>query len=72
MSKRIGYIDAMRGFTMILVVYSHVCGFCLGDRQMALNDVQLLLIIFFPKQVMPKEWAEANDIAHQKTNCHYD
>ena len=53
MSKRIGYIDAMRGFTMILVVYSHVCGFCLGDRQMALNDVQLLLIIFYPKQVMP-------------------
>lgn len=38
MSKRIGYIDAMRGFTMILVVYSHVCGFCLGDRQMALNN----------------------------------
>ena len=42
MSKRIGYIDAMRGFTMILVVYSHVCGFCLGDRQMALNDVLFL------------------------------
>ena len=32
----------MRGFTMILVVYSHVCGFCLGDRQMALNDVLFL------------------------------
>ena len=42
MSKRIGYIDAMRGFTMILVVYSHVCGFCLGDRQIALNDVLFL------------------------------
>ena len=27
---------------MILVVYSHVCGFCLGDRQMALNDVLFL------------------------------
>ena len=32
----------MRGFTMILVVYSHVCGFCLGDRQIALNDVLFL------------------------------
>ena len=42
MSKRIGYIDAMRGFTMILVVYSHVCNFCLGDRNMAFNDVLFL------------------------------
>ena len=42
MSKRIGYIDAMRGFTMILVVYSHVCNFCLGDRSMAFNDVLFL------------------------------
>ena len=39
---RIAYIDAMRGLTMILVVYSHVCGFCLGDRQMAFNDVLFL------------------------------
>ena len=42
MNKRIGYIDAMRGFTMILVVYSHVCNFCLGDRSMAFNDVLFL------------------------------
>ena len=42
MTKRIGYIDAMRGFTMILVVYSHVCNFCLGDRNMAFNDVLFL------------------------------
>ena len=42
MSKRIGYIDAMRGFTMILVVYSHVCNFCLGDRSLAFNDVLFL------------------------------
>jgi len=42
MSKRIGYIDAMRGFTMILVVYSHVCTFCLGDSNMAFNDVFFL------------------------------
>lgn len=42
MSKRIGYIDAMRGFTMILVVYSHICTFCLGDSNMAFNDVFFL------------------------------
>ena len=41
-SQRIEYIDAMRGFTMILVVYSHVCGFCLGDTQMGYNDVFFL------------------------------
>ena len=29
-SKRIEYIDAMRGFTMILVVAHHVAAFCLG------------------------------------------
>lgn len=29
-SKRIEFIDAMRGFTMILVVVCHVSGFCLG------------------------------------------
>jgi fucose 4-O-acetylase-like acetyltransferase len=40
--QRIEYIDAMRGFTMILVVYSHVCGFCLGDTQMGYNDVFFL------------------------------
>ena len=27
---------------MILVVYSHVCNFCLGDRSMAFNDVLFL------------------------------
>ena len=41
-AKRIAYIDAMRGFTMILVVYSHICGFCLGDTQMGYNDVFFL------------------------------
>lgn len=29
-SKRIEYIDALRGFTMILVVLAHVSGFCAG------------------------------------------
>ena len=42
MSKRIGYIDAMRGFTMILVIYSHICTFCLGDSDMAFNNVFFL------------------------------
>ena len=37
MNKRIGYIDAMRGFTMILVVYSHICHFCLGDSLLGFN-----------------------------------
>ena len=30
LKKRIGYIDAIRGFTMILVVLNHVSGFCLN------------------------------------------
>lgn len=37
--QRIEYIDAMRGFTMILVVFSHVCSMCLGDKSMGYNDV---------------------------------
>ena len=40
---RIEYIDAMRGFTMILVVYSHICMFCFGDYFMAFNKVLFLL-----------------------------
>ncbi len=35
MTKRIEFIDAMRGFTMILVVLCHVAGFCLGIE----NDI---------------------------------
>lgn len=41
-NKRIEYIDAMRGFTMILVVFSHICNMCLGDRWMGYNDVFFL------------------------------
>lgn len=40
--ERIEYIDAMRGFTMILVVYSHVCNYCLGNKWMGWNDVFFL------------------------------
>ena len=39
---RIEYIDAMRGFTMILVVYSHICNYCLGDKWMGFNDIFFL------------------------------
>ena len=40
--QRIEYIDAMRGFTMILVIYSHICSLCLGDKWMGWNDVFFL------------------------------
>ena len=40
--ERIEYIDAMRGFTMILVVYSHICSLCLGDMWMGWDDVFFL------------------------------
>ena len=32
----------MRGFTMILVVFSHICGMCLGDKWMGWNDMFFL------------------------------
>ena len=32
----------MRGFTMILVVFAHVCHFCLGDSKMGYNAVFIL------------------------------
>ena len=41
--ERIEYIDAMRGFTMILVIYSHVCNFCFKENFIAFNDVLFLL-----------------------------
>lgn len=40
---RIEYIDAMRGFTMILVIYSHICVFCFKEYFMAFNDILFLL-----------------------------
>ncbi|MBP5715197.1 MAG: acyltransferase family protein [Prevotella sp.] len=40
--QRIAYIDAMRGFTMVLVVFAHVCHFCLGDSRMGYNAVFIL------------------------------
>jgi len=41
---RIEYIDAMRGLTMILVVYSHICLFCLGDMLLGVNDTFIVII----------------------------
>lgn len=40
--QRIEYVDAMRGFTMILVVYSHICHFCLGDSLLGFNAIFFL------------------------------
>ena len=40
--ERIEYIDAMRGFTMILVIYSHICHFCFGDSLLGFNAVFFL------------------------------
>ena len=37
--RRIAYIDAMRGFTMILVVYAHICYFCLDAPLMGFNRI---------------------------------
>ena len=41
-TKRVEYIDAMRGFTMILVVYSHICHFCFGDSLLGYNGTFFL------------------------------
>ena len=37
--QRIAYIDAMRGFTMILVVYAHICYFCMDAPLMGYNRI---------------------------------
>lgn len=48
--ERIGYIDAMRGFTMLLVVYSHILYFGYGplfmEHRTTFNDV--FTIIYMP------------------------
>ena len=38
-TKRIEYIDALRGFTMILVVFSHVEWFSFDLRSSFINDL---------------------------------
>ena len=37
--QRIEYIDSMRGFTMILVVFAHVCYFCMEGPLMGYNRI---------------------------------
>lgn len=50
-TKRIEYIDAMRGFTMILVVYSHVImfGYQTGSNPIGYNDlfIKFRMPLFF-------------------------
>ncbi len=41
-NERIGYIDAMRGFVMILVVYAHICNFCFGSSSMGFDEIFFL------------------------------
>lgn len=41
-THRIEYIDAVRGFTMILVIYSHICHFCFGDSLLGFNAIFFL------------------------------
>ena len=38
-NNRIEYIDALRGVTMILVVYSHIAFWCLDNVNLAYNDI---------------------------------
>ena len=38
-TNRIGYIDAMRGMAMIMVVYSHISAFAFGSYTLAYNDI---------------------------------
>jgi len=48
-SKRIEYIDALRGMTMILVVYSHIARWGFDNVHMAYNDIfiRFRMPIFF-------------------------
>lgn len=38
-TKRIGYIDALRGIAMILVLYFHIPSYCLGNAYIGFNDI---------------------------------
>ena len=57
---RIEYIDAMRGFTMILVVLNHVALFCLGitrsvpSYHIYLQEIQMPLFFFISGFVLYK------------------
>ena len=38
-ANRIGYIDALRGMTMILVVYFHIAAYGFGSYELGYNDI---------------------------------
>lgn len=48
-TKRIGYIDALRGFAMILVVYFHISAYGFGSYETGYNDIieRFRMPIFF-------------------------
>ena len=73
-TKRIGYIDAMRGFTMILVVYSHICSLCLGDMWMGWNDVFFLFrlpcFFFISGWLFEHVGRQWDTITIKQTICH--
>lgn len=47
--QRIEYIDALRGFTMILVVMTHVCSFCFNSYNLSYSSImaQFRMPLFF-------------------------
>lgn len=61
--ERIEYIDAMRGFTMLLVVCSHVQAFMIGNPVYSLNDLfgQFRMPLFF----------FVSGLVFYKANCHW-
>lgn len=47
LTKRLAYIDAMRGFTMILVVFSHVQYFGYGEFIQSVYNPQIEMFARF-------------------------
>ena len=45
-TKRLEYIDAMRGITMIMVVFSHVITWCYGELESSINSFNSFFILF--------------------------
>ncbi len=44
-SKRIGYIDAMRGLAMLFVVMGHLSFFCTGSKTVGLSSACVFIEI---------------------------
>ncbi len=67
-TKRIGYIDSMRGFTMILVVLNHVALFCLNITKSIpsfheyLQEFRMPMFFFISGFVLYKPAAKWDDI----------